>query len=49
LTALATSLAKAIPVDQAILDGELAVTDPMGQSVFAAMMMTLSPGPVLCL
>src|SRR5215212_3346684 len=40
LTALGTALAKAIPVDQAILDGELAVTDPMGRSVFAAMMTT---------
>src|SRR5215213_3822117 len=40
LTALGTALAKAIPVDQAILDGELAVTDPMDQSVFAAMMTT---------
>src|SRR5215217_6089533 len=38
LTALATAVAKEIPVDQAILDGELAVTDPMGRSVFAAMM-----------
>ena len=40
LTALASALAKAIPVDQAILDGELAVTDPMGRSVVAAMMTT---------
>ena len=38
--ALGTALAKAIPVDQAIVDGELAVTDPMGRSVFADMMMS---------